>query len=74
LARFFLKEGQKFQLVDKNGTVAAEIYGNVYTIYDTLPESEWEDMKQQNIGMFYVYRSIARALFLTDNITDTVYF
>jgi hypothetical protein len=29
LARFFLKEGRKFQLVDKSGAVAAEIYGNV---------------------------------------------
>jgi hypothetical protein len=73
LAKFFLKQGQKFQLVDKSDVVVSEIYGNTYMLYDTLPESEWEAMKQ-NIGMFYVYRLIARALFLPDRITDDVYF
>jgi hypothetical protein len=73
LAKFFLKQGQKFQLVDKSDVVVAEIYGDTYTLYDTLPESEWEAMKQ-NIGMFYVYRLIVRALFLPDHITDDVYF
>jgi hypothetical protein len=73
LAKFFLKEGQKFQLVDKSGAVVAEIYGDLYTIFDTLPEAEWEGMKH-NIGMFYVYRLIARALFATTYITEEVYF
>jgi hypothetical protein len=60
--KFFLKPGQKFQLVNKAGKVVAEIFGNTYTIYDALPQSEWDRMKQ-NMALFYVYRLIARHFF-----------
>jgi hypothetical protein len=63
---FFLKPGQKFQLLNKAGEVAAELFGNIYTIYDTLPESEWDSMKQ-NMALFYVYRLIAQRFFYSDN-------
>jgi hypothetical protein len=59
---FFLKAGQKFQLINSAGLVVAEIYGNTYTIYDILPESEWDGMKQ-NMALFYVFRLIARRIF-----------
>jgi riboflavin synthase len=62
LSEFFLKPEQKFQLLDKTGVVAAEIMGNRYVIYDTVPESEWDAMRQ-NIGLFYVFRLIARKIF-----------
>jgi riboflavin synthase len=62
LSEFFLKPEQKFQLLDKTGVVAAEIMGNRYVIHDTVPESEWDAMRQ-NIGLFYVFRLIARKIF-----------
>jgi hypothetical protein len=64
--KFFLKPGQKFQLVNKAGEVVAEIFGNTYTIYDTLPQSEWASMKQ-NMALFYVYRLIARRFFYSSD-------
>jgi hypothetical protein len=63
--KFFLKPGQKFQMVNSAGLVVAEIYGNIYTIYDTLPESEWDSMKH-NMALFYVYRLIARRFFYSN--------
>jgi hypothetical protein len=62
---FFLKPAQKFQLVNQSGAVVAEIFGNIYTIYDTLPESDWDSMKE-NMALFYVYRLIARRFFYAE--------
>ncbi|MDR1029827.1 MAG: hypothetical protein LBL76_03035 [Treponema sp.] len=51
--RTFFYPEQKFQIIDAaSNTVMAEIQNNAYTLYDTLPETEWEAMKC-NIGLFY---------------------
>jgi hypothetical protein len=49
----FFYQMQKFQIVDSENVVVAEIQDGVYTLYDTLPEIERDTMKQ-NITLFYV--------------------
>jgi hypothetical protein len=55
----FYGQDQKFQVVDGNNTVAAEICGNVYTVYDTLPEQELPAIKR-DIAWFYMYRHLTK--------------
>jgi len=59
--KFFLKEGQKFQIVDAFSTVVVELCGNTYTLYDTLPQTEWDNMKQA-IALFHTFRVFAKRL------------
>jgi hypothetical protein len=61
-ADFFLKKGQKFQIVNIDGVVVSELFGDVYRIYDTLPEHEWGDIKR-NLAMLYVFRLITRSIY-----------
>jgi hypothetical protein len=60
-ANNFLKSGQKFQITDNARTVVAELQGDAYMLYDTLPEAERDRMKQA-LALFYAFRYIARGL------------
>jgi hypothetical protein len=57
----FLRDGQKFQITDNARAVVAELQGDAYTLYDTLPEAERDRMKQA-LALFYAFRYIARGL------------
>jgi hypothetical protein len=57
----FLRSRQKFQILDGSDTVVAELHGNNYALYDTLPQTEWEDM-QQALALFHAFRHIANGL------------
>jgi hypothetical protein len=41
--------------------VVAELCRDAYTLYDTLPQTEWDDMKQA-LALFHAFRRIARGL------------
>jgi hypothetical protein len=60
-AHFFLKPEQKFQITDNFRVVMAELRGDAYTLYDTLPQAEWDDMKQA-LALLHAFRYIARRL------------
>ncbi|MDR3115269.1 MAG: hypothetical protein LBU25_07095, partial [Treponema sp.] len=57
----FLRNGQKFQILDSADAVVAELRENHYTLYDTLPQTEWDDMKQ-GLALFHAFRCIAGGL------------
>jgi hypothetical protein len=57
----FLRDGQKFQITDNARAVVAELQGDAYTLYDTLPEAERDSMKQA-LALFYAFRYIAQGL------------
>jgi hypothetical protein len=57
----FLRNGQKFQITDNALAVVAELQGDAYTLYDTLPEAERDSMKQA-LALFYAFRYIAQGL------------
>jgi hypothetical protein len=56
-----LRNGQKFQILDSADAVVAELRENHYTLYDTLPQTEWDDMKQ-GLALFHAFRCIAGGL------------
>jgi hypothetical protein len=60
-AHNFLRSEQKFQITDNSRVVMAELYGDVYTLYDTLPQTEWDAMKQA-LALFHAFRVIAGRL------------
>jgi hypothetical protein len=60
-AHFFLKPERKFQITDNSRVVMAELRGDVYTLYDTLPQAEWDDMKQA-LALLHAFRYIASRL------------
>jgi hypothetical protein len=60
-AHNFLRDEQKFQVLDNSGEVVAELRRDSYTLYDTLPQTEWEDMKQA-LALFYAFRYIAERI------------
>jgi hypothetical protein len=57
----FLRKEQRFQILDNSDAVVAELSENNYTLYDTLPQTEWDDMKQA-LALFYAFRILARGL------------
>ncbi|MDR1466426.1 MAG: hypothetical protein LBI40_02250 [Treponema sp.] len=57
-ARNFLRDEQKFQILDNAGAVVAELRKDAYTLYDTLPQAEWDDMKQA-LALFHAFRYMA---------------
>jgi hypothetical protein len=57
----FLRKEQKFQILDHSDAVVAELQENNYTLYDTLPQTEWDDMKQA-LALFHAFRHLARGL------------
>jgi hypothetical protein len=57
----FLRKAQKFQILNKSDAVVAELSENNYTLYDTLPQTEWDDMKQA-LALFHAFRYIAKGL------------
>jgi hypothetical protein len=59
VSNFFLDTNQKFQIIDNEDNVVAEIKDDAYTLYDTLPELERINMKQ-NIGLFHIFYSLVR--------------
>jgi hypothetical protein len=60
-ANNFLRDGQKFQILDSSGTVVAELHKDSYTLYDTLPQTEWNNMKQA-LALFQTFRITAKRL------------
>jgi hypothetical protein len=57
----FLRNGQKLQILDNSDTVVAELCENNYTLYGTLPQTEWDNMKQA-LALFHAFRYIAQGL------------
>jgi hypothetical protein len=57
----FLRKEQKFQILDNSDAVVAELQENNYTLYDTLPQTEWDGMKQA-LALFHAFRRLARGL------------
>jgi hypothetical protein len=60
-SNLFYRQNQKFQAVDSNNAVVAEICDDVYTLYDTLPEQELPAVKR-DIAWFYAYRHLTKYL------------
>jgi hypothetical protein len=57
----FYRQGQKFQVLDDSGAVAAELCDDSYTLYNTLPAKDLPAIKR-DIAWFYTYRSLTRYL------------
>ncbi|MDR2052199.1 MAG: hypothetical protein LBP80_02200 [Treponema sp.] len=57
----FLRDEQKFQILDNSGTVVAELRQDIYKLYDSLPREEWEGMKQA-LALFHAFRYLAKRL------------
>jgi hypothetical protein len=61
LAALVFRRDQKFQVVNKAGLGVAEIQGDTYTLYDTLPESDRPAMRRL-IARFYAFIRLARQI------------
>jgi hypothetical protein len=57
----FYRQNQKFQVVDRDNAVVAEIIDDVYKLYDTLPEHDLSAVKR-DIAWFYMYRYLTKYL------------
>jgi hypothetical protein len=57
----FYRKNQRFQVVDGNNTVVAEIFDNGYKLYDVLPEQDLLAIKR-DIAWFYTYRHLTKYL------------
>jgi hypothetical protein len=60
-AHNFLRDEQKFQILDNSDTVVAERCKDIYTLYDTLLQTEWDNMKQA-LALFHAFRYMAKRL------------
>jgi len=69
----FFNPFQKFQLLNHEGTVVAELKGGLYTIYNTLPEKELESLKQA-IALFVAYRHSISVLRNIDRWTPSMFY
>ena len=61
IAEFFVQSDQRFQILNSSNIVVAELIGNTYIIYDSLPKQKWSNMKE-SIALLYSYRLIVRRL------------
>jgi hypothetical protein len=71
-AKNFLRNEQKFQILGNSDTVVAELHENNYTLYDSLPQTEWDNMKQA-LALFHAFRYIAQRLMEGDSTGNNVY-